>query len=173
MKDKKFLTIVSVIMMCVILFTVFVFSDDKELQKEVVEKVTDTVTDIATYEMTDEEINNLASTEIIEQTEEQENAQEQEVEDEGFELQGEIAYEGDRAVSWDVELGDYKGLTYYSQLDSRWFSKMYSSVGNPSQTIGSSGCGSTCAAMIVTATKGTITPETMSDLFVKYRIQKY
>lgn len=168
MKDKKFLTIVSVIMMCVILFTVFAFSDDKELQKEVVEKVTDTVTDIATYEMSKEEIDNLASTEIIEQTEEQENAQEQEVEDEGFELQGEIAYEGDRAVSWDVELGDYKGLTYYSQIDSRWSGKMYSSVNNSSQTIGSSGCGPTSAAMVVTACKGTITPNTMSDLFVKY-----
>lgn len=168
MKDKKFLTIVSVIMMCVILFTVFAFSDDKDLQKEVVEQITDTVTDIATYEMTDEEINNLASTEIIEQTEEQENAQEQEVESEAFELQGKIAYEGDRATTWDVELGDYKGLTYYSQIDSRWSSKMYSSVNNSSQTIGSSGCGPTSAAMVVTACKGTITPDTMADLFVKY-----
>lgn len=120
------------------------------------------------YDMTQEEIEELPSTEIIEQTQEQENAQEQEVEDEGFELQGEIAYEGDRATTWDVELGDYKGLTYYSQLDSRWYSKMYSSVGNTSQTIGSSGCGPTCASMIVTACKGTITPDTMADLFVKY-----
>lgn len=120
------------------------------------------------YDMTQEEIEELPSTEIIEQTQEQENAQEQEVEDEGFELQGEIAYEGDRATTWDVELGDYKGLTYYSQLDSRWSSKMYSSVNNSSQTIGSSGCGPTCASMIVTACKGTITPDTMADLFVKY-----
>lgn len=163
-------TIITVIMMCVILFTVFAFSDDKELQKEVVEQITDTVTDIATYEMTNEEIEQLPSTEIVEQTEEQENTQEQEVEDEAFELQGEIAYEGDRATTWDVELGDYKGLTYYSQLDSRWSGKMYSSVGSNSQTIGSSGCGPTSAAMIVTATKGTITPDTMADLFVKYRI---
>lgn len=132
--------LISVIMMCVILFTVFAFSDDKDLQKEVVEKVTDTVTDMATYEMTDEEINNLASTEIKEQTEEQEKAQEQEVEDEAFELQGEVAYEGDRARTWNVELGDYKGLTYYSQIDNRWSGKMYSSVGNSTQTIGSSGC---------------------------------
>lgn len=45
---------------------------------------------------------------------------------------------------------------------------MYSSVNNPSQTIGSSGCGPTSAAMVVTATKGTITPDQMADLFVKY-----
>lgn len=167
-KQNRNITIAVIVAMVLIFFSAIFFIDDKDLQKEVVQKVTETVTDIATYEMTDEEINNLASTEIIEQTEEQENAQEQEVEDEGFELQGEIAYEGDRATTWDVELGDYKGLTYYSQLDSRWSSKMYSSVGNSSQTIGSSGCGPTCASMIVTATKGTITPDTMADLFVKY-----
>ncbi len=116
-------TIACVIMMCVILFTVFAFSDDKELQKEVVEQITDTVTDIATYEMTDDEIKNLPTTEIQEQTEEQEKevSKEQGIEGEGFELQDEnnIAYEGDRARSWDVELGDYKGLTYYSQIDRK------------------------------------------------------
>lgn len=160
--------ILAVIMMCVLLLVVFGFSNDKELQKEVVKQITNTVTEMATYEMSKEEIEKLPSTEIIEQTEEQENKQEQEVEDEGFELQGEIAYEGDRATTWDIELGDYKGLTYYSQIDSRWSNKMYSATGNRSQTIGTSGCGSTCASMIVTACKGTITPDTMSDLFVKY-----
>lgn len=45
---------------------------------------------------------------------------------------------------------------------------MYSSIKDKSQTIGTSGCGPTSAAMIVTATKGTITPDTMADLFVKY-----
>lgn len=133
-------TIIAVILMCAMLITVFAFSDDKELQKEVMQQATEITKDILTYEMSEEEIGNLATTEIIEQTEEQEIVQEQEVEDEAFELQGEIAYEGDRAITWDVELGDYKGLTYYSQLDSRWSSKMYSSINNTSQTIGSSGC---------------------------------
>ena len=133
-------TIIAVILMCAMLITVFAFSDDKELQKEVTQQATEITKDILTYEMSEEEIGNLATTEIIEQTEEQEIAQEQEVEDEAFELQGEIAYEGDRATTWDVELGDYKGLTYYSQIDGRWSSKMYSSINNTSQTIGSSGC---------------------------------
>jgi hypothetical protein len=140
---------------------------NEEIVNNAIEKVKDHV---LTYEMTNEEIRELPSTEIIEQTEQQENAQEQTVEDEGFELQGEIAYEGDRARSWNIELGDYKALTYYSQLDSRWSNKMYSSANNSSQTIGSSGCGPTSAAMVVTACKGTITPDTMSDLFVRYRI---
>ena len=139
-KTEKITTIITIFMMCVILFAVFLFSDDKELQKEVVQQAMNTVTEMATYEMTEEEINTLATTQIIEQTEEEEKAQEQEVEDEGFELQGEIAYEGDKATTWDVALGDYKGLTYYSQIDSRWANKMYSSEGDKSQTIGTSGC---------------------------------
>lgn len=169
-RNKRFETILAVVMMVIVLFVVFAFSDDKKLQKEVVEKVTDTVTDMATYEMSKEEIDNLASTEIKEQTEEEEKevSKEQEVESEGFELQGEIAYEGDRARTWNVELGDYKGLTYYSQIDNRWSGKMYSSVGNRSQTIGTSGCGPTSASMIVTACKGVITPDKMSDLFVQH-----
>lgn len=139
MKNKRFCTIVAVVMMVILLFAVFAFSDDKELQKEVVEQITNTVTDMATYEMTDEEIKELPSTEIIEQTEEQENAQEQEVEDEEFKLQGEVAYNGTTEYP-NVSVGDYKGLTYYSQIDSRWANKMYSSTGNSTQTIGTSGC---------------------------------
>lgn len=124
--------------------------------------------EIQFYEMTEEEIIELKTAEIIEQNEIDEQNLEQEVEDEGFELQGDIAYEGDKARSWNVTLGNYKGLTYYSQIDNRWRNKRYSSTGNASQTIGSSGCGPTSASMIVTACKGAITPDVMSDFFVKY-----
>lgn len=91
-------------------------------------------------------------------------------ENESFELQDEenISYDGDRAQSWNVELGEYKGLTYYSQIDSRWKNILYTSIGNTSQTIGSSGCGPTSAAMVVSSIKGAITPDTMANLFVKY-----
>lgn len=136
--------------------------------EEIVNSAVNEIKDyISTYEMSDEDVANLATTEIIEQTEEQEKATEQEVEDESFKLQGEVAYEGTSEYP-QISIGDYKGLTYYSQIDSRWANKMYSSTGNSSQTIGTSGCGPTSAAMIVTATKGTITPDTMADLFVKY-----
>ena len=125
--------------------------------------------EIKTYEMSENEVAELPTTKIEEATIEDEEAiEEQEVENEAFELQGEIAYEGDRARSWNVTLGDYKGLTYYSQIDSRWKNNLYTSTGNSTQTIGSSGCGPTSAAMIVTACKGAITPDTMSDLFVRY-----
>lgn len=143
---KKKILIVVACILAVISCLCMIFFDNKELNdsistiQNVVQEEIENIENIDTYEMTTEEIDNLATTEIIEQTEEEENAQEQEVEDESFELQGEIAYEGDRATTWDVELGDYAGLTYYSQIDSRWRYHQYSSIGDSSQTIGTSGC---------------------------------
>lgn len=99
--------------------------------------------------------------------EDEQKLEEQEVEDEGFELQGEIAYNGSSELP-NVSLGQYTGLTYYSQIDSRWKNKMYSSTGNSSQTMGSSACGPTCSAMVVSSIKGTILPTTMADLYVQY-----
>jgi len=57
---------------------------------------------------------------------------------------------------------------YYSQTDSRWKNHPYTAIGKASQTIGSSGCGPTCSAMIVSSIKGTIYPDEMGDLYVKY-----
>lgn len=57
---------------------------------------------------------------------------------------------------------------YYSQIDSRWANHPYTSVGKASQTIGSSGCGPTSAAMVVSTIKGVVRPDTMGDLYVKY-----
>ena len=62
---KKFKIIVSSILMCIILFVVFTFSDDKELQKDVVEKMTDTIVDIATNESTTEILSLTAEDEQI------------------------------------------------------------------------------------------------------------
>ena len=62
---KKFKIIVSSILMCIILFVVFAFSDDKELQKDVVEKMTDTIVDIATNESTTEILSLTAEDEQI------------------------------------------------------------------------------------------------------------
>lgn len=111
---------------------------------------------------------NKSSTEIPNLTETDEQSLEvQETESEGFEEQGIVAYNGSEKAP-DVQLGEYAGLTYYSQLDSRWSSKMYSSIENKSQTIGSSGCGPTSAAMVVSSIKGNITPDTVAELYTKY-----
>lgn len=116
----------------------------------------------------DEIISNKSSTEIPILTEEDEQTVEvQETEAEGFEEQGIIAYNGAEKTP-NVQLGEYSGLTYYSQIDNRWKNKMYSSVGNTAQTIGTSGCGPTAAAMVVSSIKGNITPDQMADLYMKY-----
>lgn len=115
-------------------------------------------------------IDTASTTEIPQLTEEDEQTlevQETDLEAEGFQEQGEIAYNGsDKTPS--VSVGSYTGLTYYSQVDSRWASHQYSAIGDKSQTIASSGCGPTAAAMVVSSIKGTITPPEMGDLFVKY-----
>lgn len=99
--------------------------------------------------------------------EDEKTLEEQETESEAFELQGEIAYNGSSELP-NVQLGQYTGLTYYSQIDPRWKNKMYSSTGNNLQTMGSSACGPTCSAMVVSSIKGTILPTTMADLYVQY-----
>lgn len=164
--QKKILIRISILIAIISCFYKIYF-DSHELNNSISAVQNIVNNEIEKYEMSDEEIAELSSTEIIEQTEDEEKSQEQEVENEAFKLQGEVAYNGTVECP-KVILGDYKGLTYYSQLDSRWSNKMYSSINNSNQTIGSSGCGPTSASMIVTATKGTITPDTMADLFVKY-----
>ena len=116
----------------------------------------------------DEIKSNKSSTEIPILTEEDEQTVEvQETETEGFEEQGIIAYNGAEKTP-NVQLGEYSGLTYYSQIDNRWKNKMYSSVGNTAQTIGTSGCGPAAAAMVVSSIKGNITPDQMANLYMKY-----
>ena len=148
----------------------FYNANEDNSTEEIVSSAVNEIKDyITTYNMSEQEIEELPSTEIVEQTEtqEQEVSAEQEVESEDFELQGEIAYNGTTEYP-NISLGNYAGLTYYNQTDSRWRNHQYSSVGDSSQTIGTSGCGPTSAAMVVTAIKGTITPPEMGDLFVQY-----
>ena len=111
---------------------------------------------------------NKSSTEIPQLTENDEQSLEvQEVENEGFEEQGLVAYEGSEKTP-NVQVGEYAGLTYYSQLDNRWKNQMYSSVGNSTQSIGTSGCGPTSSAMVVSSIKGNITPNEMANLYMQY-----
>lgn len=113
-------------------------------------------------------IDNKSSTEIPQLTENDEQSLEvQETEAEGFEEQGLVAYEGSEKTP-NVQVGEYAGLTYYSQLDNRWKNQMYSSVGNSTQTIGTSGCGPTSSAMVVSSIKGNITPNEMANLYMQY-----
>ena len=56
--------------------------------------------------------------------------------------------------SWAVMMGGRAQVStaepvYYSQVDQRWRAVPFTAVGNHRQTIGSSGCGPTCMAMIL------------------------
>ena len=111
-------------------------------------------------------IDNQSTTEIPEGTEQEEKQLEvQEVESESFELQGDIAYEGD-AKTWSISTGNTPQLTYISQIDSRWRYYPYTSIGNSSQTIGSSGCGVTSATMIIDSIVGNVSITELADCFV-------
>ena len=170
---SKFLKILASILfaLSIILGIIVGFQETGKINTEEIYKAVDLVTEvIETYAMTDEEVKDLPTSEILEQTEEEENkvgAEQQVTETEGFLLQGDIAYNGDKEFP-SISLGNYQGLTYYSQIDSRWSNHSYTSVGNPNQTIGSSGCGPTSASMVVTAIKGVITPPEMGDLFAQH-----
>ena len=80
--------------------------------------------------------------------------------------QEDISYDGTNTGKGKALLGACKGLTYYNQADSRWAKAPYTSSKNKTQTIKSSGCGPTSAAMVVSSSKGAILPTTMAKLFV-------
>lgn len=112
-------------------------------------------------------VDNQSTTEIPEGTEQEEKQLEvQEVENESFELQGEIAYNGDKLNKWNLNIGNKPQLTYISQIDSRWRYYPYTSVGNSSQTIGSSGCGVASATMIIDSIVGNVSITELADCFV-------
>lgn len=57
----------------------------------------------------------------------------------------------------------------YKQYDSRWASKVYTSVGNKSQTMKNSGCGATAAANVVATCKdSSVNPWTLAQLYMQH-----
>ena len=109
---------------------------------------------------------NQSTTEIPDlSTEEEQQLEEQNVESEGFELQGNIAYEGD-SKNWNITTGNTPQLTYISQVDKRWKDYPYTAIGDSSQTIGSSGCGVASAAMIIDSIVGYVDITDLAYAFV-------
>lgn len=56
------------------------------------------------------------------------------------------------------------GKVYYNQADSRWASHPYTAPGYENATCKTSGCGPTCAAMVVSSCKEIIYPDQMCDI---------
>ena len=178
-KERKKLIVLEGIVLILILFVILSqcnLQGGQKNQNNIIENNIQNVENINDENLANDSANtvndeiksNKSSTEIPILTEEDEQTVEvQETEAEGFEEQGIIAYNGAEKTP-NVQLGEYSGLTYYSQIDNRWKNKMYSSVGNTAQTIGTSGCGPAAAAMVVSSIKGNITPDQMADLYMKY-----
>lgn len=185
MKNKNFKKILLIFIACILSVAgVFcgIFLPESELnntiekiENEVIEEIkTEIIVSEETIETVNETIEatekgeDLSTTEIIESSEEEELN----VTDEGItEIdavveQENISYNGGNTGNGLSLLGNYQGLTYYSQADSRWANIMYSSIGDRLQTMKSSACGPTSAAIIVSSSKGTILPTTMANLFV-------
>ncbi len=160
MKNKKSIIFIISIFLVAIFSGFGFYETNKDKSNE--EIVNNAIEEVKNY------VENASTTEIpnLNETDEQ-SVEVQETESEGFEEQGQVAYEGSEKTP-NVNVGDYAGLTYYSQIDSRWSNKMYSSIGDRSQTIGTSGCGPTSSAMVVSSIRGIITPNTMADLYMQY-----
>ena len=158
--NKKSIVLTAVTILVAFLYGFGFYETNKDKPTE--EVINNAVEEVKDY------IENSSTIEIPELTQADEQTVEvQETESEGFEEQGQVAYNGSDKTP-NISVGQYAGLTYYSQIDSRWSNKMYSSVGDRSQTIGTSGCGPTSSAMVVSSIKGTITPDTMASLYIQY-----
>ena len=179
-ENKKILYVITASVLAVILVLLGIYFPDSpdtdvvsQVQNIVLDEIQTIDENIVVEDITEnEEISsdeNTIENATIEDEQELE-VEETNIEIEGFELENEetISYDGDKAKTWNVELGEYQGLTYYSQIDNRWKNNLYTSTGNKTQTIGSSGCGPTCASMVVSSIKGIITPDKMANLFVQH-----
>lgn len=155
---KKIIILISIIILGV--FAIIAINLDKkenEIQNNTIESNIKNQTE------------NSELTEFINLTvQDEENLEEQEVEDEGFELQGEIAYEGGKAQNWNLKTTGEPKLTYVSQIDNRWKNYPYTVTNNKNQTIGKSGCGVATAAMIIDSIVGNVSVTELADTFVKY-----
>ena len=159
-KRKMIITAIVTIILAVIsaIFGVNYSEHDVVEISNSVETVVNTVDNI---------VDNQSTTEIPEGTEQEEKQLEvQEVENESFELQGEITYNGDKSNKWNLKIGSKPQLTYISQIDSRWRYYPYTSIGISSQTIGSSGCGVASATMIIDSIVGNVSITELADCFV-------
>lgn len=146
MNKRKALFLTIIIILALIFGVVIFHSGDKELISNEVN-----IEEIITEEIPDGSIEGENQLEI-----------------EGFEEENPEFISGSSTQSEDFIVGASVNTDiYYSQIDSRWKNLPYTSTSNKSQTIGSSGCGPTSAAMVVSTIKGVVYPNEMADLYVK------
>ena len=180
MKNKKIISLVVAILTSItILLGVYIgYKETGEIDANKITEAITIVTDVIVSEETKSEAEDtidvtekgveVATVETIESSlkEEKEVTDESALEIDAVVEQENISYNGDITGDGLKLLGKCQGLTYYSQADSRWAKKLYTSTNNKTQTMKSSACGPTSASMIVSSSKGAILPTTMAKLFV-------
>lgn len=182
MSKKKLVYII--VLLCTIVIGIFckLKMPDSEINKNIEQVQTELIKGIVVSEETQSEVadtknavengGQVETKEVVvasvkeEEEVTDEGADESLLEADGLVEQENISYDGDNAGKGLDLLGKWQGLTYYSQADSRWATKLYTSTGNYSQTMKSSACGPTSAAMVVSSAKGAILPTTMANLSV-------
>lgn len=139
---------------------------DKLIEEIIVSEETKQIVD-ETKEATENK-ENISTVELIESSEQEEQSitDEGALETDAVVEQENISYDGDNTGKGINLLGEYQGLTYYSQADSRWANMMYSSVNDMTQTMKSSACGPTAGAIVVSSSKGAILPTTLANIAV-------
>lgn len=176
--DRKSKLKILLIIVCVLGAVCSIYIPNSKLNDAIKETENIIINEIKVSEQTEElaiqtkeSINNdeiIETQEVIQSSveEEQEVNDESALETDGVVEQENISYDGVNTGNGLNLLGKYQGLTYYSQADSRWANKMYSSINDKSQIMKTSACGPTSAAMVVSSSKGAILPTTMANLFV-------
>lgn len=174
---KKVSIIIAILTSITILLGVYSnYKETGKVNTDEITKAITTVTDVLVSDSVNSEASDtinatlnggkVESKEIAQVGNEKETTDEGATETDGIVEQENIEYNGDNSGNGLSLLGTYQGLTYYSQADSRWASIPYTSTGNYNQTMKSSACGPTSAAIVVSSSKGAILPTTMANLFV-------
>ena len=180
MDKKKYslrITISCIVAMCLIVLFVNLFSDNKDLKEDITKQAMNTITDIIVSEETQdiatetkkevEKGKEVATIETIKSSiKEEQKLEEEQLEADAMVEQENISYNGDITGKGTKLLGKCTGKTYYSQADSRWAKTLYTSTNNKTQTMKSSACGPTSAAMIVSSSKGAILPTALAKLSI-------
>lgn len=169
MKKKVLVIVACILGVFLVLSNIYLTKETSEIIETVQNIVMNEIDNIEAQEenIVKEVEKNQSTTEIPDLSiEEEMNLEEQSIEGEGFELQGNIAYEGE-AKNWNIKTGNTPQLTYISQVDNRWKDYPYTAIGDSSQTIGSSGCGVASAAMIIDSIVGNVDIKELADVFVE------
>lgn len=145
MKKKISLIVLSIIVAIILIVNCLYIKDDKveKIVTETSNKIENIILSEETILSAEETMAQVENGETLETTEpvlQDSYKIENELETDAVVEQENISYDGDIKNDGLKLLGAYQGLTYYSQADTRWANKLYTSTNNKTQTMKSSAC---------------------------------